>query len=82
MSSALKAKVPDLTTLAQANGGSFPAARIRKVIVGDDASAQHGTREMPVWGPVFHQVEADQDFGRVRLENLVKYLSSIQRPGK
>jgi hypothetical protein len=33
---------------------------------------------MPVWGPIFHQVEADLDRGPVRVENLVKYLQSIQ----
>jgi len=34
---------------------------------------------MPVWGPIFHQVEDDQDFGEVRLANLVKYIESIQQ---
>jgi mono/diheme cytochrome c family protein len=33
---------------------------------------------MPIWGPVFHQIEWDVDRGNVRLENLVKYLESIQ----
>jgi mono/diheme cytochrome c family protein len=33
---------------------------------------------MPIWGPIFHQVEADVDWGNVRVENLVKYLESIQ----
>jgi mono/diheme cytochrome c family protein len=40
--------------------------------------ASHGSREMPVWGPIFHQVEEDVDRGYVRLDNLVKYLQSIQ----
>ena len=38
----------------------------------------HGSREMPVWGPIFSQVEADVDRGPVRMKNLVKYLESIQ----
>jgi mono/diheme cytochrome c family protein len=33
---------------------------------------------MPVWGPVFHQVEADMDWGNVRIHNLVNFLESIQ----
>jgi mono/diheme cytochrome c family protein len=41
--------------------------------------ASHGSREMPVWGPIFHQVEEDVDRGNVRVENLVEYLQSIQR---
>jgi len=32
-----------------------------------------------VWEPIFHQVEEDQDFGDVRLQNLIKYLGSIQQ---
>jgi len=76
----LKTKVADLTVLSKNNGGKFPAARVRKVIMGDDVLAAHGSREMPIWGPIFHQVEEDVDRGNVRLENLVRYLESIQAP--
>jgi len=41
-------------------------------------SAGHGTREMPVWGPIFSQVDRDQDLGRVRIDNLARYLASLQ----
>lgn len=78
---ALKTPVPDLTHLASNSGGKFPDARVRKTIMGDDVIASHGSREMPVWGPIFHQVEEDVDRGNVRLENLVKYLESIQAMG-
>jgi hypothetical protein len=74
----LKAKVPDLTLLERNNRGQFPAARVRQIITGEDVVAAHGSREMPIWGPIFHQVEGDVDWGNVRLENLVKYLESIQ----
>ena len=76
--SALKAKIPDLTLLSRKNQGQFPAARVREAILGDQVVVAHGSREMPIWGPIFHQVEADQDWGNVRLDNLVKYLESIQ----
>ena len=77
---ALKTKPADLTLLAKNNGGKFPTQRIQKFISGDDPSLlSHGTREMPVWGPIFHQVEEDQDFGNVRLQNLIKYLQTIQQ---
>jgi cytochrome c553 len=75
---ALRATVPDLTIIAISEGGNFPAARMRRIITGEGIIASHGTREMPVWGPIFHQVEEDVDRGNVRLENLVKYLESIQ----
>lgn len=75
---ALKAKIPDLTLLAKNNGGRFSSALVREWIAGDTFVASHGSREMPIWGPIFHRVEEDLDFGNVRLENLVKYLKSIQ----
>jgi len=76
---ALKAEVPDLTTIARRNSGIFPRARVRKIIAGDDEIVAHGSREMPIWGPIFHQIEQDRDWGLVRLENLAKYLESIQK---
>jgi len=74
----LKATVPDLTMITNNNGGTFPVARVRRIIKGEGIIASHGSREMPVWGPIFSQVEVDVDRGPVRLENLVKYLESIQ----
>lgn len=78
LASALKSKVPDLTVLAKNNGGQFPSARVRRTIMGDEVLSSHGSREMPIWGSIFHQIEEDVDWGNVRLENLVKYLESIQ----
>ncbi len=75
---ALKATVPDLTVLAKSNGGEFPADRVRRIISGDHVIASHGSREMPVWGPIFHQIESDIDRGNARMDNLIKYLESIQ----
>ena len=79
LASSLKAKVADLTVLTKNSGGQFPAARVRSTILGDDIVKSHGSREMPIWGPIFHQIEADQDFGNVRLQNLTKYIESIQQ---
>jgi mono/diheme cytochrome c family protein len=79
MAAALKAKVPDLTILAKNNEGMFPATDVRKIIAGDEIRDPHGSRAMPIWGPIFHRIEWDEDLGDVRLENLVKYLLSMQR---
>jgi mono/diheme cytochrome c family protein len=77
---ALKTKPANLTLLAKNNGGKFPVAQVQKFISGDDPSLQsHGSREMPVWGPIFHQIENDQDFGNVRLQNLIQYLQTMQQ---
>ena len=78
MAPALKAKVPDLTVLAKRNGGQFPAAGVSHTAMGDrgcDVAWLTGNADL---GLIFHQVESDQDFGAVRLQNLVKYLESIQ----
>lgn len=78
---AMKTRVPDLTRLARDNAGKFPDGLVRKTIMGDDVIAAHGSRKMPIWGPVFHQVEEDVDRGNVRLDNLIQYLESIQSVG-
>jgi mono/diheme cytochrome c family protein len=76
---ALNTKMPDLTAIAQRNGGIFPTDRVRKIIAGDQVVLGHGSREMPVWGPIFHQVEEDRDYGEIRLQNVTEYLKSIQK---
>ena len=75
---ALKTRPADLTALTRSSHGQFPVAKVRDTITGDSVVAAHGSREMPIWGPVFHQIEADVDRGHVRVENLLKYLESIQ----
>jgi hypothetical protein len=49
------------------------------MIAGDEVVAAHGSRAMPVWGPIFHQIERDRDYGNIRLQNITKYVESIQR---
>lgn len=77
--STLKTKPADLTLLAKHSGGKFPSERVHKFISGDEVLLSHGSREMPIWGPIFHQIEEDQDLGNVRLQNLTKYLETIQQ---
>ncbi len=75
----LKVAPPDLTRIAVRNGGVFPLARVSGIISGGEAlPSGHGTKGMPVWGPIFSQVTRDQDLGRVRIDNLARYLREIQ----
>ena len=80
-SKALNRKVPDLTGLSQRNGGAFPGVHVRTTIMfgADDLLPAHGSKTMPIWGAIFHEIDSDQDLGNVRLENITKYLESIQR---
>ncbi len=80
-SAALKQPLQDLTLLSSRSGGKFPYKQVKEIIEGSQpiALASHGNREMPIWGPIFHQVEADQDWGEVRLDAVTKYLESLQQ---
>lgn len=78
---ALKGPVPDLTTLAQRNGGKYPAAHVDAVIrFGAEAPVAHGTLTMPTWGPMFgamHQSTNSPEV-RLRISNLTQYLGTLQ----
>ena len=79
MAASLKTAPSDLTRISIRNHGVFPLARIEKVIAGDEQpSSGHGSREMPVWGPIFSKITHDVDLGRVRINNLARYLRDIQ----
>ena len=79
MAAWLKAQPADLTRIAARNGGKFPLERVDRIISGEETlPSGHGTRAMPVWGPFFSQVTRDQDLGRVRIDNLARYLRDIQ----
>jgi mono/diheme cytochrome c family protein len=79
MAAWLKVPPSDLTRIAARNGGDFPLVRIERIISGEEVlSRGHGTRAMPIWGPIFSQVTRDQDLGRVRIDNLARYLRDIQ----
>jgi mono/diheme cytochrome c family protein len=78
MAKVLRVPPPDLTRIVTRERGPFPTRKIEKIIAGDADVSSHGTREMPLWGPIFSQVAWDQDLGKVRIRNLAKYLENIQ----
>jgi mono/diheme cytochrome c family protein len=77
---ALKDPVPDLTLIKNHNQGQFPAPHVAEIIRGDVDMAAHGSKDMPVWGPVLlavsdhHPAEVQQ-----RTANLVGYIESLQK---
>ena len=40
--------------------------------------AAHGSRDMPVWGPIFRSLDSSDARNRVRIANIVDYVASIQ----
>jgi mono/diheme cytochrome c family protein len=81
--SALKHPPPDLTLLAKNNQGKYPADRVSYVLrSGVDAPA-HGSKDMPVWGPLFGALRGGRISGnepeiQLRVTNLTKYIESLQ----
>jgi len=78
-------QVPDLTVLAQAAGGEFPARSVREAIDGRAMAVSHGTRQMPVWGYEFW-VEEGADIvaegtAREMINRIVAHVESIQVSG-
>jgi len=77
---ALKVPPPNLTTLAEKNGGKYPALKVSAIIRGEEVLAAHGSKDMPVWGHLFwgmsggHEAEVQQ-----RVANLNKYIESLQK---
>ena len=72
----------DLTTIAARNGGSFDESALMSVIDGRRAVAEHGSREMPVWGARFEEEREGEPFhtyvGLLQTRSLVDYLRTIQ----
>lgn len=79
LAESLKVSPSDLTRISARNAGMFPLMQIERIIQGEgQLQKSHGSREMPVWGPIFSRVEGDRDLGLVRIDNLARYLRDIQ----
>lgn len=77
--SALRSVPTDLTRLSTHNKGAFPAQSVGRYIKGLDAMAAHGSRDMPVWGPVFWSLNPnDTDLIEFRVIALTNYVKSLQ----
>jgi mono/diheme cytochrome c family protein len=76
----MKATVPGLRTLAERNGGVFPADAVARHIDGRDRPAAHGSLQMPVWGEILkapRSAGGDQ-VARERIAALVEYIATLQ----
>jgi mono/diheme cytochrome c family protein len=83
LAASLRKPPTDLTTLARRAGGRFDEAYVMAVIDGKRLVAEHGPREMPVWGVIFDEELKDQPYtqytGLLRSQVLADYLRSIQQ---
>lgn len=79
MAASLKTWPADLTVIARRNRGSFPTLHVSEAIDGERTIPAHGSRDMPMWGPVFRSIaHGHADSAQLRINNLVAYIESIQ----
>jgi len=73
-------KIPpaNLTLHSANNNGKFPSDHVSETIrTGPRNAKAHGSRDMPVWGPVFGSM-GDTAQVNQRIYNLTKYVESLQ----
>ena len=75
--SSLKVAPPDLTLLAKRNNGKFSADYVNNVVVHGVNTPAHGSAEMPIWGPVFVELN-DRRTVILRVNKLSEYLETLQ----
>lgn len=82
LAGSLKRPPADLRTIARRSGGSFDESRVMAIIDGKQGVAEHGPREMPVWGEVFDDEMRGERYTAyttlLRTRALADYLRSIQ----
>ena len=88
--SMMTVRIPTLTTLAKANGGVFPYARVYEIIEGAQVPKAHGATGMMIWGDdyVTRRAGLKDDYGgtlydpatlaRARTLALAEYLYRLQ----
>jgi len=79
VAAALKRRPSDLTTLARRNHGVFPRADVRDFITNGRDVPEHGTIDMPIWGPTFRALDSSDRSVAIRIANVVEYLATIQQ---
>lgn len=77
---AMRMRPADLTALKRTRGGSFPKARVERLLGGLEGFPAHGGKKMPVWGPVFVPLSPADGHAAALIDRLVRYLESIQQP--
>jgi mono/diheme cytochrome c family protein len=79
VASSLKRPPADLTNLTKKYGGTFPRADLVAFVTGvSNKLPTHGPSDMPVWGPIFRALDSSDTRVKIRIENIITYIESIQ----
>jgi mono/diheme cytochrome c family protein len=83
VSSYLKIKVPDLTSLKKNNRGIYPMDKVMSAIDGSRAVRGHGDRDMPVWGEIFRKETEGRKYSEltslIKTKVIAEYIATLQR---
>jgi len=75
---AMNRQPTDLTLLAKKNGGKYPAGKVIGILV-DSNTFGHGSKEMPVWGPLLFSASRDEAGEKeLRARNIEEYIATLQ----
>ena len=75
---AMNRKPADLTALAKKNGGKFPATKVISTLM-EYNTLGHGSKDMPVWGPLLSSVSHDDPaILELRRKNIAGYIETLQ----
>ncbi len=78
---ALKFPPPDITTMTKSHNGTYPAQHVEAVLRFGVDNPAHGSKEMPIWGPVLKSMdhaEGSNPVQALRITNLVRYVETLQ----
>ena len=77
----LKSPPKDLSLMAKQNNGKFPAEHVAAVLRFGSSGHEHGTSDMPLWGPLFRSQDAPNETLRaeLRIHSLTEYVKSLQQ---
>lgn len=73
---------PDLTLLSQRHNNAYPANMVYEQIDGRADTQAHGTREMPVWGNIWGEIDGvpqSEEHMQVQISEIVEYIRTIQQ---
>lgn len=76
LAESLQKMPPDLTKIAERNGGTFPEAKVKEIIETGGVKS-HGMMAMLAWGKVFNEEIGKDQQGRV-IDELAAYLATLQ----
>jgi mono/diheme cytochrome c family protein len=83
LAESLRRPPSDLRLIAKRNNGRFDESYVMGIIDGRRAVAEHGPRQMPVWGAVFEEQHRPEGYpaytSLLHSRALTDYLRSIQQ---